>query len=148
MLSSLGNARQKANDAKAEAQLASMRSQAELYYNSDGDGTYGIPTTGPGTDTSCSDGNTGTLFLPASDIAEGGSPNGLGSLIASLPSGYTVSCYTNPSGGGFSVATGWAVTAQNSIPPAPYTASWCVDSTGQSKSYGASLIAPVDAACQ
>src|SRR5689334_22470083 len=91
VLTSLGGARRKANDAKAQAQLSSLRSQAELYYGENGN-YGGIPSTDPDTaGTSGCPPTAGDIFLP-------GTTDGLASLITSLPAGYEVKCYTNPDG--------------------------------------------------
>jgi prepilin-type N-terminal cleavage/methylation domain-containing protein len=134
VLTSLGSARTKANDAKAQAQLSSMRAQAELYYANHSD--YGDINTG--TDgVACNGGDAGPLFADASDV------DSLLNLITGLPAGYTTLCYTDPYGG-VGKASGWAVTTTNGV-----NGAWCADSTGQSKSYGSSTFtAPVAAVCQ
>ena len=122
VLTSLGSARTKANDAKTQAQLSSMRAQAELFYSSHGDyGTAGDCT-------------SGTLF-------QAGDPNSLANLLAAIPSpAYTTTCYTDPTSG---QATAWAVMSVGT------TTSWCVDSDGQSKAYSTTTpTAPVAAVCQ
>ena len=148
VLTSLGTARVKATDAKAQAQLASMRAQAEEFRTENG--SFGSSLSTSGSDTAgevcrSADGggsSTGTLFQPST---ESGLSGGLYDLIAGAPDGYTVTCYTDPSGGGgLGDATAWAVTATN--PDA--SGNWCVDSLGDSKSYGASMATPVAAVCQ
>lgn len=110
VLTSLGSARGKANDARAQAQLSSMRAQAELYYGTVGN--YGTTAISDCTSTS------GTLFTTSA------ASNGLAGLLGNL-SGYTLGCYTSGSG----TANAWAVTAVGT------TDAWCVDSTGQSIDY-------------
>ena len=120
VLTSLGSARSKAQDAKSQAQLSSMRAQAELYFTAHGD--YGTVATAGDCGSS-----TGSLFDPATT-------DGLSKLVTTLPAGSVPHCYTNPYGSGyFGVnATGWAATIDN----ADGTGHWCVDSAGASKSYG------------
>jgi prepilin-type N-terminal cleavage/methylation domain-containing protein len=84
VLTSLGSARTKAQDAKVQAQLSSMRAQAELFYSSHAN-SYGVAMTG-----SCS--MSGSLV----DSAEVDNLNKL------LPgTGYTNTCY--------STASKWAI---------------------------------------
>ncbi len=121
VLTSLGSARTKANDAKVQAQLSSMRAQAELLYS--GLGNYGMGTS----DTTCA---TGDLFVAGT--------NTLYNLLQAIPSGYTTSCYTEPNSA--SAASAWAVMSVGT------TNSWCVDSTGQSKNYATITPTPPTAA--
>jgi prepilin-type N-terminal cleavage/methylation domain-containing protein len=141
VLTSLGSARSEANDAKVQAQLSSMRAQAELYYGTAAD--YGSPiTTSGGVDVCRNAGGggstSGTLF-------QSGTVDGLFSLFDSMPAGYEVSCYTDPGGPGSGAsATAWAVSVKNP----DSTEYWCTDSTGQSKSYSSGLwVAPTAAIC-
>ena len=124
VLTSLGSARQKAQDAKVFAQISSMRSQSELFYS-----TYGhYGTSLSSSPQSCTNGiTTGTvngLFAADADNLS------LFNLIAGLPAGYTSECFTSPNPGSGQEATSWAVTATNTL-----DASWCSDSSGQSIAY-------------
>jgi prepilin-type N-terminal cleavage/methylation domain-containing protein len=110
VLTSLGSARTKANDAKVQAQLSSMRAQAELYYGTNGD--YGSAMT------------LGPCATSPGDLFNTGA-NTLKNLLDGIPTGYTTECASSGSA--------WAVTSEN---PAADTA-WCVDSNGQSKTYTA-----------
>ena len=148
VLTSLGTARTKAADAKAQAQLASMRAQAEEFRTDNGD--FGTALSTGGSDTSgevCRNStgggsSSGSLFQTES---ESGVPDGLYDLIQAAPTGDTVTCFTDPAGGGgLGDASAWAVTATN--PDA--TGNWCVDSLGDSKAYGSSMATPVAAVCQ
>ena len=105
VLTSLGSARGKANDSKVEAQLSSMRAQAELYYSSNGN-SYG-------TAGGCTE---GMFAAPASS-------NGLAGLLVSA----NTSPYTSACG---STANTWYVSTWNGG-----STGWCVDSTGISKVY-------------
>ena len=132
VLTSLGTARTKANDAKVQAELSSMRGQAELFFGEYHD--YGSPLTHASEVCRTAGGggsSSGTIFQPESISAQSDS---LYTLIRGIPLGYIVTCYTDPSEGG-SQATGWAVSVEN--PDA--TEHWCVDSTGAAKVYGASM---------
>lgn len=132
VLTSLGSARVKANDAKVQAQLSSMRAQGEMYFGDHSD--YGSAQSSYG------DCSTGALFSFAVDTTL----HALISAITAIPS-YTVSCYEDPFGSGD--ATAWAVTASNGLTIGG--ASWCTDSTGQMKGYsGATPTTPVLAVCQ
>ena len=131
VLTSLGSARGKATDAKAQAQLSSMRAQAELFYG--GAGNYGTADSG-----AC----TGTLYTTGT--------NTLNALLTGLPSGYGKNCYTTSGG------AAWSVIAYNATSQASSTAAWCVDSNGQSKAYSSTtsptntgtIVNTTTAACQ
>ena len=106
VLASLGNARSKGVDAKAQEQLSSMRAQAQLYT---GTGTaQPLIATCPLT--------AGTVFDPAA--------NGLGNLFNGLTMANT-ECVS--SAGLPSVSAAWAVAY------ALNTGVWCVDNTGVSR---------------
>ena len=128
VLTSLGQARKEANDAKAVAQLSAMRAQAEIFYaGPNGLKSYGAPASYP------NDCSTGRLFLD--DSKHGG----LATLLNYLPAGYEpgaagggTHCYTNPtSNTSAKISRGWAVTTIN---PSG-TAGWCVDNFGHFTTY-------------
>lgn len=129
VLTSLGSARVKANDAKVQAELSSMRAQAELFYTGSGD--YGTVTGGT---TDCS---AGSLFLTGTNTLLG--------LLTGIPSGYTTTCYTNAPGSGN--ASAWAVKSENTTT----LAEWCADSTGQmlsgTEGTGGSTLSVTDGLC-
>lgn len=114
VLTSLQSARAKAQDAKVQAQLSSMRAQAELFYSDNG--SYGTP---PGTQGDCT---TGDLFSTTGDT--------LKNLLAGISADYSPACYTSGT-----PANAWAVTAENS----GSTTEWCADSNGDSKVYTTGL---------
>jgi type IV pilus assembly protein PilA len=117
VLASLTTARSRGQIAAVQSQLSNMRAQAELYYSTTGNNSYG---TASGATTDCSAGGvfTGT--------------NGLSALIAGVKSnGATVTC-SNPGG------TSWSVEGAFS------GVNYCVDSTGYS---GTSTKATADGAC-
>ncbi len=107
VLASLTTARTKGQDAAVQQQLSAMRSQAELYYSSTGNNTYG--TNG----TSCTD--AANLFAGA---------NGLATLLGGQVAAATLNraCTTNGSA--------WAVVVEL---PSADTSAYCVDSTGASR---------------
>lgn len=107
VLTSLGSARVKANDAKVQAELSSMRAQAELFYTGAGD--YG-PVASDCTST------LDSLFVTG--------PNTLKALLDGIPTGYDKTCGTTTGG---TRASAWAVMAKNSAT----SSEWCADSTGQ-----------------
>ncbi len=113
VLTSLGGARSKANDAKIVGQLSNMRAQANLY---SGTGTAVAATTG-----------TAPLSAATNLFADTtANTNSLAALINGLPSGtaiYYVSQAGQPANG-----TTWAIAATTS------TGSTCVDYTGSSVS--------------
>lgn len=109
ILSSLGESRTSANDAKVQSQLSNIRQSAELYFITNGN--YGVPT------SSCSGGMFSDTY------------SGLASLtaIANYPSGSILVC--NSSG------SAWAV--QSTL--ASSTLYWCVDNQGNSKQRSTSI---------
>jgi len=113
VLTSLGGARAKANDAKIQGQLSNMRAQANLY-----SGAGAAVGATSATITSTPTAAAGNMFF---DVA---STNSLASLINSLP-GNTAIYYASEPG---QPATGsrWALAAATS------TGSVCVDYTGAS----------------
>lgn len=112
VLASLTTARTRGQSASVQSQLSNMRAQAELFYSTTGNNTYG---------TAVAVGNcptTATLFTGT---------NGLGALITgvnAVAGAANTACVTT--------ATAWAVAAKD---PASSTSAFCVDSTGVSKSY-------------
>lgn len=110
VLASLGTARNKANDAKVQGQLSSMRAAAEIYYSSTG--SYSATNYA----TAACNTTTNTLF--------GDSTSGMSGLVTAVTgvSGVTTSCFANSSA--------WA--AYSSLPSGNPTG-WCVDSTGKSE---------------
>ncbi len=113
VLASLNSARNKANNAKVKAQLATLRAAAELYYDNN-NSAYTAGTMSPGL-MPC----TGTMFTdPTSGMA------GITGTTSAWPGNVTLSCQ--------STATAYAVTAL--LPAAEATTThWCVDSSGKSR---------------
>ena len=119
VLASLTTARTRGQSASVQSQLSNMRAQAELFYSTTGNNSYG---TGVAVDE-CN-GTVGTLFTSTA--------NGLTALVAgvnSVAGAANTACVTAPTG---SAATAWAVAA---IDPASSTSAFCVDSTGVSKTF-------------
>ena len=121
VLASLNTARGRGNDAKVKAQLAGLRSAAELYYDSNGN--YGTAA-----GTSCSGGMFADALLTPYTTQ------------ANYPAGATLECVTvgTPS-------TAYAVSAL--LPGEGGTINWCVDSTGKSERNTTDDIGSGDAGC-
>ena len=125
ILVSLNSARSKGKDAAVKAQLASMRSQAEIYYGSQ------IPLgyTGIGTDI-CSAPQTSNGF---------GDTTGPGLLIATKNATAITSTVAKNTAGAWNQvtcnvnATAWAAEAPMNNSTGTQAAMWCVDSMGKSK---------------
>ena len=119
VLTSLGSARAKANDAKTQAQLSGMRAQANLYT---GSGTAFNSGTA-GTAATCA-ATANTLFSAAAG------ENNLGSMFPSTT--FTATACVSGSG---SPATGtnWAIAWPLGSATAP-TGWFCVDYTGAARS--------------
>ncbi|MDE1874968.1 MAG: type II secretion system protein [Patescibacteria group bacterium] len=118
VLASLNTARSKGSDAAIKSQLADIRPQAEIDYDSWG-GNYGTSSTAV---TSCT--QAGSLF--AGDITVTNMIKGVQGNSAA------VVCNENPA----STQTSWAVSAQLKSNTSQY---WCVDNTGASKLEAAQL---------
>ena len=112
VLAALSSARSKGQDAAIQSQLSSMRAQAELFYSTTGNNTYGTANTTA--DACTSGGGAGTLFSGT---------NGLSTLLATIT---TKNCQAS--------TTAWAVAAAGQTAGTFY----CVDSTGVSRAYSAS----------
>lgn len=127
VLASLNSARGKGNDAAIKSNLANMRVQAELYY--DTNGNYGSALYYNATGD-CNTGGTGvfsdTTMRNAFSAAESASGSAIG-VCSVLANG-----------------SAWAV----SMPLKSNNAnSWCVDSTGASKQTTGNTLASADAVC-
>lgn len=126
VLASLNTARTKAKDAAVKSQLASMRAQAELFYNSNGNSYLGV--CGAALASSGLGGTAGPGLLKATSDA-----TGITSTITAIasPNGnvagtwQTVTCHD--------IATAWAAEAPMSTSVTGTAAMWCVDSTSASK---------------
>lgn len=123
VLASLNTARAKGADAAIKSQLASIRSQAEIYYDGTGAGSYGATgncsVTTAGTVTAVSGACTGL-------IADATVANQIKGAAAS--SGATAYLNTNAT----SPAV-WAAWAQLKSTTGGNADAWCVDSAGASK---------------
>jgi prepilin-type N-terminal cleavage/methylation domain-containing protein len=123
ILASLRTVRTRANDAKVEAQLSNFKSAAELYYNSTGHNTYGIPVAG----------------------GPNGSMNG---SIQTIGNGCNTGMFTDPNISKFMLASNYPAydvgTGKCTVPAdsGSYAVSaqlsngtfWCVDSKGHAQS--------------
>jgi prepilin-type N-terminal cleavage/methylation domain-containing protein len=110
VLASLTTARTKGSDAAIQSELANMRAQAELYYGSSGNNSYG-PAFAPAVPCVASGG--ATMFATTTT-------GGLSNLMTDLN--------TKSSNKTVCVSTGtaWAAAASTSA------GTWCVDSSGKS----------------
>jgi prepilin-type N-terminal cleavage/methylation domain-containing protein len=131
VLTSLGSARDKANNSKTLAQLSSMRAQAQLYSN---------PTTYTGSTAAA----VGSVATPITGVATGASASlfsdnttadsSLYNLIAGLPTGtsyYYLWDGTLPSNSGK-----WVFAATSTV------GSYCVDYTGAAPKTGGVVASP------
>lgn len=112
VLASLTTARTRGQSASVQSQLSNMRAQAELFYSTTGNNTYGTAVAVGNCPTAA------TLFTGT---------NGLGALVTgvnAVAGATNTACVTTTSS--------WAVAAKD---PASSTSAFCVDSTGVSKSY-------------
>lgn len=118
VLASLNTARGKGSDATIKTQVAGIRPQAEIYYDTAGSyGATGLATT---SNASCS-GATVSLFSDSTI------KNQVTAAISNSGAAASVFCGAYPSAG---PATAWAI----SVPLKTSTAvSWCADSSGASK---------------
>ncbi len=120
VLASLNTARGKGADAAIKSNLANIRAQAEILY--DTNGVYDVDVTGTNFPVGACAATAGTLFADpniSAQIAAAGNASTGGGLGAA-------SCVV----GGPSTASAWAV----SVPLKQTTTnSWCVDSAGTSK---------------
>lgn len=113
VITSLGNARTKAGDARTQAQLSGMRAQANLWVPSTGTGTA-VTTT-----TTCPT-TAGTLFETVAGS------NGLGLMFPATATATNSAC--GSAAGTPSTGSAWALVWQTS------TGYFCVDATGAARS--------------
>lgn len=121
VLASLNTARSKGNDAAIQSNLATIQTQAEIYYGGAGNNSYGTQAWSSGIASACAGGmfsdSVITRALAGADSVNGTTLN--------------VACVAN--GTGYVVAA--ALTTGTNY--------WCVDQTGAGKIVGAAL--PVNA---
>ena len=116
VLASLSTARNKGNDAAVQPDLATIMTQAEIFYSGAGSNSYGTATT----DNTCA--TSGSVFadtVVARAITAADAANGSG----------TVTCNNS--------TTAYALQAQLMSE----TAYWCVDSTGIARKVSAAMTA-------
>jgi prepilin-type N-terminal cleavage/methylation domain-containing protein len=106
VLASLNTARSKGNYAAIKSNLATIQTQAELYYDSNSN-SYGTATTGT-TTANCS--AAGTMFANDTTIK--------GAISAATNAGATVACGILTGGAGYSVQASSTAGA------------WCINNTG------------------
>jgi len=124
VLASLTTARTRGQSAAVQSQLASMRSQAELYYSSTGTNTYGTAGTTCTTAGSLFVGNNSLAALLTGQVtgADCGNTDQTWSVAAPLPSGGAycvdstgVSRSTTAGGTAYTSATGGVTPAHASV---------------------------------
>lgn len=118
VLASLNSARSKANDAKTQSQLSSIRGAAEIFYA--GNNSYG--TAG----TACN--TAGSLFVDTT--------SGVAALV-------TAANYPQEDGGATALDCGNTTTAWSVAGTMSGNYSWCTDSTGVSKKYSSNTLVGV-----
>ena len=121
VLASLNTARSKGNDAAIQSDLATIQTQAEIFYGGTGANTYGTANAVTTAETSCSGATAGSLFTDATILKAtnaAGVANGTGIM----------QCNNS--------TTAYAVAAQMVSDNTKY---WCIDSTGTVKESGSAL---------
>ena len=126
VLASLTTARTRGRDASVQSQLSNMRSQAELYFASNGT-NYGSYY---GKNTCVTTGSN--IFGSSLTGNLKGMVNALINTVTAANTGCAVGNSSETSGTGSS----WSVSA---VSPYDSTKTYCVDSTGVSKTYPASV---------
>jgi len=132
VLVSLGNARQKGADAGIQGNLASLRTQAEIFAGNNGVNGYGVQatTTALGGTSAASCGASGMFADPTIAAATKNTAQSAGAANIAGGTGVSVAC-----GSGI---TWWTVAAVLKTDPAK---AWCVDSNGVSKQVDVTAIA-------
>jgi prepilin-type N-terminal cleavage/methylation domain-containing protein len=134
VLASLNTARNKGADAAIKSNLANIRAQAEIQYDS-----LGCYTNTGGTCNATTPAAVAAGACPASGAANIFGQANIASAIAAAQTagGYATACSATVAG------TAWAVaTIQKSAVAAAANSGWCVDSSGKSK---AITVATLDA---
>lgn len=131
VLASLNTARSKGADAAIKANLAGIRPQTEIYFDSNGH--YGD-------DASDCTGTAGSIFVIDTTIANAIAQS------ETVSGGTTATCYADDGvAGSGNAATSWAVSVPLRTDP---NNSWCVDSSGVSASGTAIVTGAQVAMCQ
>ena len=129
ILASLNSARNKATDGVIKATMGNARTQAALYYETQGNGSY---------DSMCSSGQPGGIYDMVLSASQKLNPTSVVGPFSthvytynangSSGSPYASVCHEND--------TSWAAITSLKNPTlpvgGPYTGGWCVDSTGAS----------------
>ncbi len=116
VLASLNTARTRGNDAAVQSNLAAIRTQAEIYYGSTGNNTYGTAQ------NACT-ATAGTMWVDATiarSVTATEVANGAGAVVCN------------------STATAYAVSSAL-LSGIGTNMFWCVDSTGNAKAHAAAL---------
>lgn len=129
VLASLNSARSKGNAAAVKSNLDTVRTQANLYLDSTGNGSYystGTPASDNGSVDACAIANT--MFTEDANIAAAisAADKASGGLGGATPT--NVKCAND--GAGTDRISLWAVWAPTTNPATTW---WCIDSSGNSK---------------
>ncbi len=117
VLASLNTARSKGSDASVKSALDTIRTQSNLFYDSNSNSYATSTVAAAATAAACS--TAATMFVGDPTIAKA-----ITSASSSMPTGGTITCaYT----------TGLAAWAVHASTANPAGSEWCVDSTGVSK---------------
>ncbi len=122
VLASLSTARQKGQDAAVQSDLATIQTQAEIYYGANGN-SYGTLAYVNTTAAACTGGAAGSSIFAAA--------NNPATVANALTGAYTSS--GSASGNVVCEANGTGYFAAVKLSATTTTAYWCVDSTGVAK---------------
>jgi prepilin-type N-terminal cleavage/methylation domain-containing protein len=127
VLAALNTARAKGNDAAIKSNMNTIQTQAELYYDTTGNVSYG-----PGTNATAVATAAGNTCPSANAVGIFSDPNVSAAMKSATKSSSGVSTLGGVSGTGYmlcnSTLTTWIVVTPLSTNPAN---SWCVDSNGK-----------------
>jgi prepilin-type N-terminal cleavage/methylation domain-containing protein len=122
VLASLNTARSKGSDASVKSALDTIRTQSNLFYDSNSN-TYATSTVAAQSTAGAGCTTAATMFVGDPTIAKA-----ITSASSSMPTGGTITC---------AFTTGLAAWAVHASTANPANSEWCVDSTGVSKSEAA-----------
>ena len=125
VLASLNTARGKGADAAIKSNLANIRAQGEIIYDSNTPNSYSGLCTNP---------NVASQTLSAANALGGTVVN----VLATAGTATTVVCHINATNGAWAVSSAMKTTSTNS---------WCVDSTGASRQITGAYLAGSATVC-
>jgi type IV pilus assembly protein PilA len=148
VLASLNTARSKGNDSAAKSSVDNARSQAELFYDSNGNQYVG--TVGGTTDVCSQTGLVNGVKGIYANAAGAANASGvaLNSTITTSGSNTTVTCHATPTSGSYNPYNAWAIEVPlKGTYPGFTNPMYCVDSTGKATTTSGSTLAASDALC-